>query len=95
MVLNLQGSSNVVVSNLEITDHESCVDNHCHGGACSGDGWAASSVPVTPPGYVRPMTCDAQWTAHGDSALAASLPMSATALTLIPITIYAGRLTRR
>ncbi|WP_302182755.1 MFS transporter [Paraconexibacter antarcticus] len=31
----------------------------------------------------------------GDTALAASLPMSATAFTLIPITIYAGRLTRR
>jgi hypothetical protein len=31
----------------------------------------------------------------GDSALAASLPMSATAFTLVPITIYAGRLTRR
>jgi len=29
------------------------------------------SVPVTPPGYVRPMTCDARWTAHGDAALAA------------------------
>ena len=37
MVLNLQGSSNVEVSNLEITDHESCIDNHCHGGACSGE----------------------------------------------------------
>jgi EmrB/QacA subfamily drug resistance transporter len=31
----------------------------------------------------------------GDTALAASLPMSATAFTLIPITIYASRLTRR
>jgi hypothetical protein len=37
MVLNLQGSSNVEVSNLEITDHESCIDNHCHGGTCAGE----------------------------------------------------------
>ena len=37
MILNLQGSSNVEVSNLEITDHDSCIDNHCHGGACSGE----------------------------------------------------------
>jgi hypothetical protein len=37
MVMNLQGSSNVEMSNLEITDHESCIDNHCHGGACAGE----------------------------------------------------------
>jgi len=37
MVLNLQGSSNVEVANVEITDHESCIDNHCHGGSCSGE----------------------------------------------------------
>jgi hypothetical protein len=37
MVLNLEGSSNVEISNLEITDHESCIDNHCHGGACAGE----------------------------------------------------------
>jgi hypothetical protein len=37
MVLNLQASSNVEISNLEITDHESCIDNHCHGGACAGE----------------------------------------------------------
>jgi len=37
MVLNLQGSSNVEVSCLEITDHDSCVDQHCHGGNCTGE----------------------------------------------------------
>src|SRR5688572_2031539 len=36
-VLNLQGSSNVVVENVEITDHESCIDQHCHGGVCAGE----------------------------------------------------------
>ena len=36
-VLNLQGSSNVEISNLEITDHESCIDQHCHGGVCQGE----------------------------------------------------------
>jgi hypothetical protein len=37
LVLNLKGSSNVVVENLEITDHESCIDQHCHGGVCEGE----------------------------------------------------------
>ena len=37
LVFNLQGSSHVEVSNLEITDHESCVDQHCHGGVCKGE----------------------------------------------------------
>ena len=37
MVLNLQGSSNVEVACVEITDHESCIDNHCHGGVCNGE----------------------------------------------------------
>jgi hypothetical protein len=37
MVLNLQGSSNVEISNVEVTDHESCIDHHCHGGVCSGE----------------------------------------------------------
>jgi hypothetical protein len=33
-VLNLDGSDNVVVECLEITDRASCVENHCHGGKC-------------------------------------------------------------
>jgi hypothetical protein len=37
MVLNLKSSSNVEIANLEITDHESCIDNHCHGGTCAGE----------------------------------------------------------
>jgi hypothetical protein len=36
MVINLQGSSHVEVSCLEITDRAACVENHCHGGACGG-----------------------------------------------------------
>lgn len=37
MVLNLQGSSNVEVACLEITDRDSCIEHHCHGGVCSGE----------------------------------------------------------
>ncbi len=37
MVLNLQGSSNVEVACLEITDHDSCIEHHCHGGNCAGE----------------------------------------------------------
>ena len=37
MVLNLQGSSNVEVACLEVTDHDSCVDQHCNGGNCTGE----------------------------------------------------------
>jgi hypothetical protein len=36
MVLNLHGSVHVEVACLEITDHASCVENHCHGGQCGG-----------------------------------------------------------
>ncbi len=35
-VLNLDGSQHVVVECLEITDHSSCIEGHCHGGDCSG-----------------------------------------------------------
>jgi hypothetical protein len=34
LVLNLQGSEHVEVECLEVTDHASCVENHCHGGHC-------------------------------------------------------------
>ncbi len=37
MVVNLQGSSNVELACLEITDHDSCIEHHCHGGVCSGE----------------------------------------------------------
>ncbi len=37
MVLNLQGSSNVEVACLEITDRNSCIEHHCHGGNCPGE----------------------------------------------------------
>jgi hypothetical protein len=33
-VLNLEGSSNIVVECLTITDRAACVEGHCHGGDC-------------------------------------------------------------
>ncbi len=37
MVVNLEGSSNVELACLEITDRGSCAENHCHGGQCGGE----------------------------------------------------------
>jgi len=37
MVLNLQGSSNVELACMEITDRSSCVEHHCAGGVCPGE----------------------------------------------------------
>ena len=37
MVVNLEGSSNVEMACLEITDRASCVEHHCHGGQCQGE----------------------------------------------------------
>lgn len=36
-VLNLEGSSNVEVACLEVTDHESCIEFHCHNDKCDGE----------------------------------------------------------
>lgn len=36
-VLNLQGSSNVELACLEVTDRASCIDFHCHNGQCDGE----------------------------------------------------------
>lgn len=36
-VLNLEGSSNVEVACLEITDRASCIEFHCHNGQCDGE----------------------------------------------------------
>jgi hypothetical protein len=36
-VLNLEGSSNVEVACLEVTDHDSCIEFHCHNGQCNGE----------------------------------------------------------
>ena len=41
-VVNLEGSSNVALRCLEITDHGSCVEHHCHGGNCEGEVAACS-----------------------------------------------------
>jgi PKD repeat protein len=35
-VLNLDGSSNVELACLEVTDRASCIDFHCHNGQCDG-----------------------------------------------------------
>lgn len=37
LVVNLQGSSNVEVACLELTDRHSCIEHHCHGGNCGGE----------------------------------------------------------
>jgi hypothetical protein len=33
-VINLQGSSNILLECLRITDREGCAEGHCHGGSC-------------------------------------------------------------
>lgn len=37
MVVNLEGSSNVELACLDITDRASCAEFHCHGGQCEGE----------------------------------------------------------
>jgi hypothetical protein len=37
MVINLEGSSNVELACLEITDRGSCIESHCHNGQCGGE----------------------------------------------------------
>lgn len=37
MVVNLEGSSQVELACLEITDRESCIESHCHNGMCEGE----------------------------------------------------------
>jgi PKD repeat protein len=37
MVVNLEGSSNVELACLEVTDRDSCIESHCHNGQCSGE----------------------------------------------------------
>lgn len=37
MVVNLEGSSNVELACLDITDREACAVHHCHGGNCEGE----------------------------------------------------------
>ncbi|MCA1778311.1 MAG: right-handed parallel beta-helix repeat-containing protein [Xanthomonadaceae bacterium] len=58
-ILNLEGSSNVVLACLEVTDHASCIDFHCHNGQCGGQvaacnrasapwgDWASTGVTAT------------------------------------------------
>jgi hypothetical protein len=36
-IFDLSGSDHVELACLELTDHASCVENHCHGGACGGE----------------------------------------------------------
>jgi hypothetical protein len=37
MVVNMEGSSNVELACLEVTDRSSCIQAHCHGGNCAGE----------------------------------------------------------
>ena len=45
MVLNLQGSSNVELACLEVTDRGSCIVSHCHNGQCAGEVAACKRSP--------------------------------------------------
>lgn len=37
MVVNLEGSSQIELACLEITDRAGCIESHCHNGLCEGD----------------------------------------------------------
>lgn len=50
MVVNLEGSSNVELSCLEITDRSSCILSHCNGGNCEGEVAACKSSGSAPFG---------------------------------------------
>ena len=47
MVVNMEGSSNVELACLEITDRSSCIEAHCHGGQCGGE--VAACERSSPP----------------------------------------------
>jgi hypothetical protein len=47
MVVNLEGSSNVELACLEITDRGSCILSHCHNGKCGGE--VAACNQSSPP----------------------------------------------
>ena len=47
MVVNMEGSSNVELACLEITDRGSCILSHCHNGKCGGE--VAACNQSTPP----------------------------------------------
>lgn len=36
-IISLDGSSNVELACLEVTDHSSCIESHCHNGQCGGE----------------------------------------------------------
>lgn len=36
-IFDLEGSSNVELACLELTDHDSCIEFHCHNGQCNGE----------------------------------------------------------
>ncbi len=58
MVVNLEGSSNVELACLEITDRGSCIESHCHNGQCDGE--VAACNRSSPP--------FGQWASTGISA---------------------------
>ena len=47
MVINLEGSSQVELACLEITDRGSCIEAHCHNGLCAGE--VAACARAEPP----------------------------------------------
>ena len=47
MVVNMEGSSNVELACLEITDRGSCIEAHCHNGQCGGE--VAACNRTNPP----------------------------------------------
>jgi hypothetical protein len=47
MVVNMEGSSNVELACLEITDRSSCIISHCHNGKCGGE--VAACNQSSPP----------------------------------------------
>jgi hypothetical protein len=58
MVVNMEGSSNVELACLEITDRSSCIISHCHNGQCGGE--VAACKQSSPP--------LGQWASTGISA---------------------------
>ncbi len=58
MVVNMQGSSNVEMACLDITDRGSCIVSHCHNGQCGGE--VAACDRGSPP--------FGQWASTGISA---------------------------
>ncbi len=72
MVINLEGSSNVEMACLEITDRESCIVAHCNSGQCDGEvaacgnsgSWAHNGVSARDSSNVLLRDLDIHGLAH-------------------------------